>query len=70
MLDLRIATPQIVINYGLYLEENQHFEEAFKAYERGVGIFKWPFVFDIWFTYLSKFTERYVSQSSTLGALI
>ena len=31
ILDLRIATPQIVINFGLFLEENKYFEEAFKV---------------------------------------
>ncbi|XP_069737662.1 pre-mRNA-splicing factor SYF1 isoform X2 [Phaenicophaeus curvirostris] len=30
ILDLRIATPQIVINYGLFLEEHGYFEESFK----------------------------------------
>jgi pre-mRNA-splicing factor SYF1 len=28
---LRIATPQIIINFGLFLEENNYFEEAFKV---------------------------------------
>lgn len=31
VIDLRIATPQIIINYGMFLEENQYFEEAFKV---------------------------------------
>ncbi|XP_057284881.1 pre-mRNA-splicing factor SYF1-like, partial [Pezoporus wallicus] len=59
ILDLRIATPQIVINYGLCLEERGYFEESFKAYERGVSLFRWPAVADIWLTYLTKFVARY-----------
>ncbi|XP_054043783.1 LOW QUALITY PROTEIN: pre-mRNA-splicing factor SYF1, partial [Rissa tridactyla] len=59
ILDLRIATPQIVINYGLFLEEHGYFEESFKAYERGIALFRWPNVADIWHTYLSKFVARY-----------
>ncbi|XP_063966230.1 pre-mRNA-splicing factor SYF1-like [Lytechinus pictus] len=59
IIDLRIATPQIIINYGMFLEENQYFEEGFKAYEKGIGLFKWPNVYDIWNTYLTKFMERY-----------
>ncbi|XP_078486633.1 pre-mRNA-splicing factor SYF1 [Ciona intestinalis] len=59
ILDLRIATPQIIINYGMFLEENNYFEDAFKAYERGVALFKWPNVYDIWNTYLTKFIKRY-----------
>lgn len=59
ILDLKIATPQIIINYGLFLEENNYFEEAFKAYEKGIAMFRWPNVYDIWNTYLSKFLGRY-----------
>lgn len=60
IIDLRIATPQIIINFGLFLEENNYYEYAFKAYEKGLALFKWPNVFDIWNTYLTKFINRYV----------
>lgn len=63
ILDLRIATPQIIINYGMYLEENKYFEDAFRTYERGIALFKWPNVYDIWLTYLCKFVERYSDGS-------
>lgn len=59
IIDLRIATPQIIINYGLFLEEHRYFEEAFRAYEKGISLFKWPNVYDIWNTYLTKFLARY-----------
>ncbi|XP_064616120.1 pre-mRNA-splicing factor SYF1-like [Liolophura sinensis] len=59
IIDLRIATPQIIINYGMFLEENNYYEEAFKAYEKGIALFKWPNVYDIWNTYLTKFINRY-----------
>ncbi|XP_069086465.1 pre-mRNA-splicing factor SYF1 isoform X2 [Pleurodeles waltl] len=59
IIDLRIATPQIIINYALFLEEHNYFEESFKAYERGISLFKWPNVYDIWNTYLTKFIDRY-----------
>uniref|UniRef100_T1JEU9 Pre-mRNA-splicing factor SYF1 n=1 Tax=Strigamia maritima TaxID=126957 RepID=T1JEU9_STRMM len=59
ILDLRIATPQIIINFGLFLEENNYFEDAFKAYEKGIALFKWPNVYSIWNTYLTKFLDRY-----------
>lgn len=59
ILDLKIATPQIVINYGMFLEENNYFEEAFKAYEKAISLFRWPNVYDIWNTYLTKFLHRY-----------
>ena len=50
--------PQIIINFGLFLKENNYFEEAFKAYEKGIALFKWPNVFDIWNTYLTEFLQR------------
>jgi len=59
ILDLRIATPLIVLNYAHYLEENKYFEESFKVYEKGVNLFEYPYVFDIWVTYLLKFVKRY-----------
>ncbi|KAK7315172.1 hypothetical protein VNO77_33706 [Canavalia gladiata] len=59
LLDLRITTLQIIIKYAYFLEEHRYFEDAFKVYERGVKIFKYPHVKDIWVTYLSKFVKRY-----------
>ncbi|KAI4466206.1 pre-mrna splicing factor [Holotrichia oblita] len=59
IIDLKIATPQIIINYGLFLEENNYFEEAFRAYEKGISLFKWPNVYDMWNVYLTKFLKRY-----------
>ncbi|KAK6266792.1 hypothetical protein QUC31_017629 [Theobroma cacao] len=48
ILDLRIAMPQIIINYMFLLEENKYIEDASKVYERGVKIVKYPHVKDIW----------------------
>lgn len=59
ILELKIATPQIILNYAQYLEENKYYEESFKAYERGVAMFHYPYVFDLWVAYLTKFIERY-----------
>lgn len=49
----------MVVYYFLPLQENKYFEDAFKVYERGVKIFKYPHVKDIWVTYLTKFVKRY-----------
>ncbi|KAF3952812.1 hypothetical protein CMV_021667 [Castanea mollissima] len=38
ILDLRTATPQIILNYAFLLEEHKYFEDAFKAYERGAKL--------------------------------
>ncbi|GAB6022007.1 Pre-mRNA-splicing factor SYF1 [Chamberlinius hualienensis] len=58
MIELRIATPQIIMNYGLYLEENNYFEDAFKAYEKGIALFSWPICYEIWTVYITKFLAR------------
>eukprot|EP01126_Amoeba_proteus_P060644 TRINITY_DN8048_c0_g2_i1.p1 TRINITY_DN8048_c0_g2~~TRINITY_DN8048_c0_g2_i1.p1 ORF type:complete len:711 (-),score=143.33 TRINITY_DN8048_c0_g2_i1:225-2357(-) len=59
ILDLRIATPLIILNYSAFLKEHKYFEESFKVYERGVAIFKFPNALDIWLQYLQDFMERY-----------
>ncbi|KAJ3218553.1 pre-mRNA-splicing factor syf1 [Dinochytrium kinnereticum] len=61
IMDLKIATPQIVLNCAAFLEENKYFEESYKAYERGIELFGYPIAFDIWNVYLQKFVERYGS---------
>lgn len=48
-----------MLTYIFFQQENKYFEDAFKVYERGVKIFKYPHVRDIWVTYLSKFVKRY-----------
>jgi pre-mRNA-splicing factor SYF1 len=31
VLDLKIVTPQLIVNYAMFLEEHQYFEESFKV---------------------------------------
>lgn len=31
IIDLRIATPQIILNYALFLQENKYWEDSFKV---------------------------------------
>ncbi|GAO46988.1 hypothetical protein G7K_1202-t1 [Saitoella complicata NRRL Y-17804] len=59
IMELRIATAQIIVNYANFLEENEYFEESFKVYERGVDVFTYPIAFELWNLYLSKFIKRY-----------
>ena len=64
MIELKVATPQIILNYATFLEEHKFFEEAFKAFEKGINLFTYPSVYPIWSTYLTKFIGRYVSMDS------
>jgi len=59
IIDLKIATPQNIINYANFLEEHKYFEESYKVYERGIEVFTYPVSFEIWNIYLSKFVKRY-----------
>ena len=66
MMELRIVTPMLILNFASFLEENRYFEEAFTVYEKGVGAFRWPHVKPIWHRYLDKFLERYGSTKLEL----
>ena len=58
IFELRIATPQTVVNYANLLEENKYFEESFKIYERGLDLFNYPVAFELWNLYLTKAVDR------------
>jgi pre-mRNA-splicing factor SYF1 len=58
IFELRIATPQTVVNYANLLEENSYFEDSFKVYERGLDLFSYPVAFELWNLYLTKAVDR------------
>jgi pre-mRNA-splicing factor SYF1 len=61
IFELRIATPQTVVNYANLLEESKYFEESFKVYERGLDLFSYPVAFELWNLYLQKAVDRKIS---------
>lgn len=48
-----------MLNYTAYLEEHSCYEEAFRIYERGVSVFKFPHSREIWLQYINRFIQRY-----------
>lgn len=62
IFELKIATPQTIVNYANLLEENAYFEESFKVYERGIDLFSYPVAFELWNLYLKKAVERKISM--------
>jgi pre-mRNA-splicing factor SYF1 len=58
-LELRVATPQMVLNYAAYLEDREYWEESFRVFEKGVSLFQFPHAKPIWTAYLDKFVARY-----------
>ncbi|KAK3678046.1 pre-mRNA-splicing factor syf1 [Recurvomyces mirabilis] len=61
IFELKIATPQTVVNYANLLEENGYFEDSFKVYERGLDLFSYPVAFELWNLYLTKAVDRKIS---------
>ncbi len=61
IFELRIATPQTVVNYANLLEEQEYYEESFKVYERGLDLFSYPVAFELWNLYLTKAVDRNIS---------
>ena len=61
IFELRIATPQTVVNYANLLEEHSYFEESFKIYERGLDLFSYPVAFELWNLYLTKAVSRNIA---------
>ncbi|KAL9600384.1 MAG: hypothetical protein Q9219_003234 [cf. Caloplaca sp. 3 TL-2023] len=61
IFELRIATPQTVVNFSNLLEENKYFEDSFKVYERGLDLFSYPVAFELWNLYLTKAVDRRIS---------
>ncbi|KAF3137674.1 pre-mRNA-splicing factor syf1 [Orbilia oligospora] len=61
IFELKIATPQTIVNYANLLEENKYFEESFKVYERGLDLFSYPTAFEIWNLYLKKAMDRKIN---------
>ncbi|RKP03936.1 hypothetical protein CXG81DRAFT_8914, partial [Caulochytrium protostelioides] len=56
---LKLATPQIVMNYASFLQTHALFEASFRVYERGIDAFGWPVCFELWNAYLAAFIQRH-----------
>jgi len=59
IIELKVATPTMLLNYANMLEENNYFEDSFRVYEKGVALFRFPVSLDLWRAYLTKFIKRY-----------
>ncbi|KAH6660740.1 hypothetical protein BKA67DRAFT_653901 [Truncatella angustata] len=58
IFELRIATPQTVVNYANLMEEHKYHEDSFRIYERGLDLFSYPVAFELWNLYLTKAVDR------------
>ena len=53
VINLRIVTPLMILNYCSFLERHKLYKQCFQIYERGVAIFRYPTVLEIWNSYLN-----------------
>ncbi|KAH0795995.1 Pre-mRNA-splicing factor SYF1 [Histomonas meleagridis] len=58
-LKSRSATQRHILAYAQFLEENNHYEEMFRVFERGISSSGWPTCGNLWLRYLYKFISRY-----------
>jgi len=58
VLELRIATPQTILNFAGFLQRNDFYEESFTKFERAVRLFDWPHCYEIWLVYLSSVIKQ------------
>nr|PVC50326.1 RNA-processing protein [Theileria orientalis] len=59
MVEYKVVTPQVALNFATYLEQNKYFEGSFNAFEKCVALFKWPQLYYLYLPYLTKFVKRY-----------
>ncbi|KNC48691.1 uncharacterized protein AMSG_00468 [Thecamonas trahens ATCC 50062] len=59
ILELRVATPKLILNYAGMLLDAEYFEQAFAVFERGIELFGYPHVLPLWRAYLTHFVRRY-----------
>lgn len=62
VIELKVVTPHLALNYAQFLEEHDFFEDSFRVYEQAVALFTFPQLKVIWLTYLDKFMGRYAGS--------
>ena len=65
MMDLKIATPQTILNYTAFLQRTQQFEHSFRIFERALSppmFDSWPYAHELWLTYLKEIISRYADS--------
>ena len=65
MMDLKIATPQTILNFTSFLQRTQQFEHSFRIFERALAppmFDAWPYAHEIWLTYLKSIIQRYADS--------
>lgn len=67
MIDIKIANTQTILNYCDFLEKNNFFENTFRVYEQAINYLTWPYIYDIWVAYLTKFVYRYKGEKIERG---
>jgi pre-mRNA-splicing factor SYF1 len=59
MIDNKVASPQVILNYAEFLANQRYWEDSFQVYEKGIANFKYPHAEIIWRAYLTSFVDRH-----------
>lgn len=59
LLHMKRITVKMVISLADYLYKNKYFNECFKTYEKGISVFHYPHVYNIYVNYITKYVEHY-----------
>lgn len=62
MLDQKVITPLILINYIEFLEKHQYFEQSYKVFEQALSIFNVQSQYMLYINYLQRFINRYKGE--------
>ena len=55
----KVVNIKMLLNFATLLRTKKYFEESFRTYEKGISLFAWPNVKDVWIAYLKDFVDRY-----------
>ena len=53
MMELKVITPQAILNYSQFELDRKCFEKAIQVLEKGISLFSWPHCRDMWLFYIS-----------------
>lgn len=53
MMELKVVTPQAILNYAQFELDRKCFEKSIQVLEKGISLFPWPHCRDIWLFYVS-----------------
>lgn len=68
IIELKLATGQVLLDYANFLQNYKYWEKSFTVYEKGINLFKnHKIKFEIWNQYLTKIIKFNQENKSNIG---